>query len=112
MVISDFQYAAEIVEKRKVHKFDDIGCMLAYAQTNNLNYEKARFWVMDFNSTTWIKGEEAHFVISQEIHTPMGHGIIAFKDLIKAKEFADKTGGEVMQFESVLKMDWKPRHEH
>jgi copper chaperone NosL len=112
MMISDFHYAAEVIEKRKVHKFDDIGCMLAYAQTNNLSLEKARFWVMDFDGTSWIRGEEAYFVLSEGIHTPMGYGIIAFKDPIKAKERANKTKGEVMRFESLFKMDWKPRHEH
>jgi len=112
MTISDFHYSAEIIEKGKAHKFDDIGCMLAYAQANNLSPQKTRFWVMDFDSTTWIKGEEAHFVISSEIHTPMGYGIIAFKDPIKAKETADKTGGKAMRLESLLKMDWKERHEY
>ncbi len=112
MMIDDFHYAAEIVGKRKVYKFDDIGCMLAYAQSNNLSPEKAYFWVMDFNGATWIKGEEAYFVLSHEVHTPMGYGIIAFKDQTKAKETADKTKGEVKEFESLFNMDWKPRHEH
>ena len=112
MTISDFHYASEIVEKRKAHKFDDIGCMLAYAQANNTSPEKARFWVMDFDSQGWVRGEEAHYIISPEIHTPMGHGIIAFKDPVKAKEFADKTKGEVTGFESLFKMEWKSKHEH
>jgi copper chaperone NosL len=112
MMVYDFHYAGEIVTKRKVYKFDDIGCMLAYAQSNNMSLEKAHFWVMDFDGATWIKGEEAYFVISPGIRTPMGYGIIAFKDPIKAKETADKTRGEVIQFESLLKMAWKSRHEH
>jgi len=111
MIIGDFHHTAEIVEKRKVHKFDDIGCMLAYAQVNNLSHEKAGFWVADFDTTAWIKAEEASFVISPEIHTPMGYGIVAFKDPIKAKGFADTTRGRVLQFESVFNMDWKSRHE-
>jgi copper chaperone NosL len=110
MMIDDFRYAGEIVEKRKVHKFDDIGCMLAYAQSNNLNPDKAYFWIMDFDSTTWIRGEEAYFVLSPEINTPMGYGIIAFKDGIKAKETASKNNGEVKDFKSLFNIDWKPRH--
>ena len=112
MIIGDFHYTAEIAEKRKALKFDDIGCMLAYAQANNLSPEKASFWVADFDTNSWIKAEEANFVISSEIHTPMGHGIIAFRDPIKAKEFAATTKGEILQFESVSKMDWQSRHEH
>ncbi len=112
MIIGDFHHTVEIVEKRKAHKFDDIGCMLAYAQANNLSPEKVSFWVADFDTTSWIKAEEADFVISPEIHTPMGHGIIAFTDPIKAKEFAATTNGKILQFDSVSKMDWKSRHEH
>lgn len=111
MIIGDFHYTAEIIEKRKAYKFDDIGCMLAYAQAQNLSPEKGSFWVADFDTTSWIKAEEADFVISPEIHTPMGHGIIAFKNPIKAKEFAATNKGEILQFESVSKMNWKTRHE-
>jgi copper chaperone NosL len=110
MTISDFHYAAEIVEKGKAQKFDDIGCMLAYAQANKINPENAHFWAMDFDSQSWIRGEEAHYIISREIHTPMGYGIIAFKNPIRAKEFADKTKGEVKQFKSLFNIDWKSRH--
>ena len=107
-----FRSSAEIVTKGKVHRFDDIGCMLAYAQSNDLSPDKAHFWVMDFDSTTWIKGEEAYYVLSPGIHTPMGYGIIAFKDQIKAKEIEDKTKGEVKEFKSLFNIDWTQRHEH
>jgi copper chaperone NosL len=86
--------------------------MLAYAQANKINPENAHFWAMDFDSQSWIRGEEAHYIISREIHTPMGYGIIAFKNPIRAKEFADKTKGEVKQFKSLFKIDWKSRHGH
>lgn len=112
MTISDSHYAAEIIEKRKIHKFDDIGCLLAYAQTHNLNSGNARFWVIDFDTVNWITGEEAYFVISPQIHTPMSHGIAAFKNPIKADEIADKTNGKVVRFESLFDIDWKTRHEH
>jgi copper chaperone NosL len=112
MTIDDFHYAAEILEKRKVHKFDDIGCMMAYAQSKNLVRGKVYFWVTDFDSTSWIKGEEAHFVISPEIHTPMGYGIVAFKDFYKAKEISDKNRGQVIKFDSLFNIDWNPSHEH
>ncbi|HLE25758.1 MAG TPA: nitrous oxide reductase accessory protein NosL [Thermodesulfobacteriota bacterium] len=112
MMIDDFHYSAEIVTKGKVHKFDDIGCMMAYAQSNDLSLDKAHFWVMDFDSATWIKGDEAYYVLSPGIHTPMGYGIIAFKDQIKAKETEDKSKGEVKEFKSLFNIDWKQRPEH
>ena len=112
MTITDLQYAGEIIERKKVHKFDDIGCMLAYAQTHNLNTNNAGFWVMDFDSLNWVKAEEANYVLSSEIKTPMAYGIIAFKDPIKANNTADKTKGEVMQFLTLLDIDWKARHAH
>jgi copper chaperone NosL len=112
MTIVDLHYAAEIIEKRKAHKFDDIGCLLAYAQANKLSPENARIWVMDFDNSTWIKGKEAYFIISPEIHTPMGYGIVAFKDPNKAKEVADQNKVEVVELETIFDIYWKPRHEH
>ena len=112
MTISDFRYAAEIIEKRRTHKFDDIGCMLAYAQSKNISPGNARIWVMDFDNSTWIRGDEAYFVTSPEIHTPMGYGIIAFKDPIKAKEVADKNEVEVVELKSLFELDRNPQHTH
>lgn len=112
MTISDLHYAGEIIERKKLHKFDDIGCMLAYAQTHNLNTNNASFWVMDFDSLNWIKAEEANYVLSSEIKTPMAYGIIAFKDPFKANDTADKTKGEVLQFQYLFNIDWKARHAH
>jgi len=112
MTIVDLHYAAEIVEKRKAHKFDDIGCMLAYANSNDLSTENARFWVMDFENTAWLRGEKAYFVISPEIHTPMGYGIVAFKNPIKAKEVADKNEVDVVELKSLFELDWNPKHTH
>ena len=112
MTVTDLHYAGEIIERKKVHKFDDIGCMLAYAQTHNLNTNNASFWVMDFDSLSWVKAEEANYVLSSEIKTPMAYGIIAFKDTLKANDTADKTKGEVMQFQTLFDIDWKARHAH
>jgi copper chaperone NosL len=112
MTITDLHYAGEIIERKKVHKFDDIGCMLAYAQTNNLDTNNASFWVMDFDSLSWVKAEESNYVLSSEIKTPMAYGIIAFKDPFKTNDTADKTKGEVMQFQSLFNIDWKARHAH
>ena len=112
MTISDIRYSAQIIEKRKAHKFDDIGCMLAYAQSKNISPENARIWVMDFDNSTWIRGDEAYFVTSPEIHTPMGYGIIAFKDPIKAKEVADKNEVEVVELKSLFELDRNPQHTH
>ena len=112
MTIVDPHYAAEIVENGKAHKFDDIGCMLAYANANDLSIENARFWVTDFENTAWLRGEKAYFVISPEIHTPMGHGIVAFKDPNKAGEVADKNKVEVIELKSLFELDWNPRHVH
>ncbi len=110
MTIVDLHYAAEIVEKGKAHKFDDIGCMLAYAHAKNLSPENSRIWVMDFDNSTWTKGEKAYFVISPEIHTPMGYGIVAFKDPNKAKEAADKNRVDVVELETIFDLYWKPGH--
>jgi copper chaperone NosL len=112
MTITDLRYTGEIIERKKIHKFDDIGCMLAYAQTHNLDTNNASFWVMDFDNQSWVEAGKASFVLSPGIKTPMAHGIIAFKEPVKAKGAADRFKGEAMQFQTLFNMDWKAGHAH
>ena len=82
MAISEKQYAAELIDgERQPFKFDDIGCMLNFVKKGSVNVSASSFFVMDFDERQWIKADNAYYVRSSDVTTPMNGGIIAFKDV-------------------------------
>ena len=105
MAISEKQYASELVTRDgDALKFDDIGCMVNYHKENKQKAEVAAAYVVDFYSRTWIRGEDAHYVKSARIKTPMSGDVIAFKNDSKAREFAANVEGSLTRFEDVMNM--------
>ncbi len=99
MVISEKQYAAELIDSDgQVFKFDDIGCLLNFVKQRSINVSGASVFVMDYDQRQWIKADDAYYVKSQDITTPMNGGIIAFKDQAKANEAAGKYRGKLLRF--------------
>jgi len=104
MAISEKQYAAELIDSDgQAFKFDDIGCMANFIKTKKDTAKSVAYFVMDFNEHQWLKAEDAYYVRSSELHTPMNGGIIAFKDPSRAKETAEKYHSTLWRFADVLK---------
>ena len=79
MAISERQYAAQMIsEDEAVMKFDDIGCMLKYQKANSGGARPAAVYVAHSRTKAWLNAEDAVFVRSETVKTPMGSGIIAF----------------------------------
>jgi copper chaperone NosL len=92
MAISEKRYAAEIITKDEtVLKFDDIGCMLRYQRTKGDAANTAAIYVADSETKRWLKADDAFFIRSTMVKTPMGSGITAFVS-------ADKAGPGVLRF--------------
>lgn len=104
MAISEKRYAAEFIDNEgEAFKFDDITCMTSFMREGqNQGNIGARF-VMDFDAKAWLKADDAYYVQSTEIKTPMSGGIIAFKDQSRAEETAGKYGGKLLRFNDVFK---------
>lgn len=95
MAISERQFAAEIIETGgEVHKFDDIGCMLRYKEAAGNKLDPAATFVTDHDSKNWIRAEDAFFVRSSSIKTPMASGIAAYSS-------ATGPGAEVIRFDQL-----------
>ena len=78
MLISEPVYSAAFQEAGEpARAFDDIGCLLKASGTASASL---RFWFHDVSHGGWIDGTEATFVASSKIRTPMGGGIVAFRD--------------------------------
>jgi nitrous oxide reductase accessory protein NosL len=92
--------AATILANGDARKFDEVSNMLFY----HLKHpdEQVRAWfVHDYASKVWIRGETAFYVQSAAIITPMNDGIVAFEKEAKAQEVAAAKNGEVFTFEEI-----------
>ena len=104
MAISEKRYAAEVVDQEgNLFKFDDIGCMVHFVRDHNLKGRAAAYFVVDFEQRNWLEGERAYYVKAEAIHSPMGGGLIAFRDRTKAEQYAPKLNGRVLTFDDVTK---------
>ena len=101
MIISDARYAAAyMTEDGQVRRFDDIGGMLLYHVENEENVHL--FWVHDFESEVWVNADEAYFVKSNSLETPMGFGIAASNSRAEAEELASERDGDVLTFSRLM----------
>ena len=62
----------------------------------------ARFWVHDYGTEEWIPAGEAVYVSGNELHTPMGFGVVAFSNPQRAQDFAAGSSAMVMSFEALM----------
>jgi copper chaperone NosL len=101
MIISDERYAAGyLTQDGEERIFDDIGGMFAaYLQKQE---EATAFFVHDYEDTTWIRAETAHYVFSEELPTPMRHGLAACATPARAQALAAEFSGSVLTFDEVM----------
>ena len=97
MIISDERYAAAyMTEDGEVRHFDDIGGMFLHqVETGE---EVHLFWVHDVESKVWVKADEAYFVKSHTLETPMGFGLAARNSEEEAQALAAEVDGKVVSF--------------
>lgn len=78
MAISQREFAAEAVTRSgRAERFDDIGCLLDWRRGWEVP-EGTAFFVVDFDTGEWLDAEDATFLRSRAIPTPMGSGLVAF----------------------------------
>jgi hypothetical protein len=75
-------YAAERLVDGRVAIYDDLGC-LAHALA--AGGERGRIWVEDHASGALVPLESATLVRARDVRTPMGSGVVAFRDASGAR---------------------------
>jgi copper chaperone NosL len=101
MLVSDAKYAAAtLIESGHTHKFDDLAEMFIFQGKHTEDVVKAWF-VHDYNTETWLRGETAFYVRGEQVRSPMNYGVVAFETRAAADAFADETGGVVFDFEEM-----------
>lgn len=101
MIISEATHAAgRTLPDGRVEGYDDLGCLRkALKDKTAVRADQVDYWVHDFPSHTWIPAASAYFVQSPQFQTPMGYGILAFRDLAKAREYAHNAGSRVQTWD-------------
>jgi len=101
MIISEARFAAAYyTQDGDARRFDDIGGMLSHHAEHQ--EDVARFWVHDYETEEWIPAGEAVYVSGNELHTPMGFGVVAFSNPQRAQDFAAGSSAMVMSFEALM----------
>jgi len=104
MTIVDKLHAAEIVTKKgKIYKFDASECMMRFMEDFDLSAIKL-YLSNDYASPeALIDATQATFLISQNIPSPMGAFLSAFKEKKDAVKTQAEKGGELYNWEELLK---------
>ncbi len=99
MLIDQPQLAAATLDTHgQTHKFDEVGDMVQF-HAEHPTLQVQAWFVHDYDSEVWIRGETAYFVYRPEAHTPMGHGLVAFETEASALTFAQQWDSEVLSFD-------------
>lgn len=116
MIINDARFAgAYAIEKEpgrfESYIFDDVGDMLAHMQKNQ-TLKAVEWWVHDFNSEEWIAAKTASYVVSDQIKSPMNHGIAAFAKQADAEAFAAQYGVKPLDWDKLRIEQAMAEHGH
>lgn len=110
MMISDDRFAGQIMDARgRTWKFDAVECMPAFlAEFDGGEYAA---WVSD-GPSGWTPVDEAYFVHSPRVHSPMGGGLIAATDRGMAEQIARDVEGVILDWAGVLARPAMSDHGH
>ena len=102
MLISEPVYAAAYQARRQEPRvFDEIGCMLDAVRSETAS--PIHIWVQDAAGAGWLDADEAIFVASPRIKTPMNGGVLAYAEAAPAAKAAAAHGGDVVRSFDELK---------
>ena len=103
MIVNEQRFASGYISEQGQNVvFDDMGEFFKDIRPAVDNYP--RLYVQDMYGGGWVRATNAFYVRAPGLATPMGSGVVAFKDKEKAAQFAaGRNVKEVYDFESALK---------
>jgi len=100
MMVQDNQFSTQIVPKSgEALKFDDIGCMAMYINDHQVN---GQAYVRDFYTKEWVGIEDALFVSTEDVDTPMNHGFLSFANSQNLERYVSESNGKEVTWKNVL----------
>lgn len=106
MTITDASYAAELVTtKSKIHKFDDLHCLLAFMKSGMMEQSQVKeVYVADFSgSHGLVNVKDALFIQGENIHGPMNGNVVAFTSNDSLKKYASQFNASTVNWNQLLK---------
>ena len=104
MIISEARFASTYRTAAGAERlFDDIGGMLKYGHATG-EIATAEAWVHDYETEEWVAAEQAYFIVTQSVATPMAFGILAFGDEARAASFARDLDADVVDWAVILRL--------
>lgn len=101
MLIDDPSFAAaSLLKNGESRKFDDIGDMFIY-HLDHPDLQVEAYFVHDYHTQAWLRGEGAFYVMANTIDSPMGYGIAAFELQSEAEAMATETTSDVLTFDQL-----------
>jgi copper chaperone NosL len=109
MGIVDNKHASQLVtEKGKNFKFDAIECMISYINENQKKQSYSHILVSDIQKPgELISANNAYFIVSQNIPSPMGAFLSATKTKQDAESITTKHSGKVFSYQEILHQNMK-----
>ncbi|MGD8276616.1 MAG: nitrous oxide reductase family maturation protein NosD [Gemmatimonadota bacterium] len=103
MGIAQARFAAELVTRRgRVHTFDSIECMAAFANGKVEEGEVGTVWVTDYlEPPSLLDATKAAYLRSDAIRSPMGLGLAAFASASARDSVLRADGGEPLDWAAV-----------
>lgn len=104
MTIVDKVYGAEIItDKGKVFKFDAAECLINF-QNELESTDGFQLLTNHFEEPeAFVPAAEATYLISENLPSPMGESLTAFKTKAKALELQKEKGGEIYTWTEIQK---------
>jgi len=103
MTIVDKQHAAQLVtSKGRAYKYDAIECMVHSLQDEFKSTDMAYKMVANFNNPgELVNASEASYLVSENLQSPMGANLSAFKNAEVSKNAQEKFTGTIYNWEKL-----------
>ena len=101
----DPRFAAELVTtQRRIRLFDDAGCLAAFVAEGTADPGTIQsLWVSDYlHPGIMLEAEQAHFIRSDSLRTPMDTRVVAVASRGAADSLAQSLGGTVVAWADVV----------
>jgi copper chaperone NosL len=115
MLITEQQYGAVLVTRKgKNHKFDSVECLAAIVLQKTIPSDDIHsMWTVSFDAPgTLIAVEDAIYLHSPNLRSPMGLNVSSYRTRSFAKEMRERYGGAVIGWQEVLQLvevEWLPQ---
>ena len=104
MTLIDDKFGAELVTRKgKIYKFDDVSCMLNFYHSGLEDQDFAHKLIVAYEKPgILIPVEDAFYLKSEEIRSPMGSEVAAFETMDSLTTFNQKWKGIYLAWGEVL----------